>query len=377
MSLAVGLMSGTSLDGVDAALVDIKGTQQNLHVELHDFITVPYSSNQLRQIKDVIEERELTIQKVSALNFSLGEKYSEVVQMICQKNMLDSGKLSFVASHGQTVFHQPFPSETFQPSTLQLGDPSIMANRLKTTIVSNFREADMAVKGQGAPIVPYSEFLLYRSTSKNRILQNIGGIGNLTLIPANAELKELIAFDTGPGNMIIDGLMKHFYHKKFDRYGARAAKGRVNDQLVKEWMDLPYFKLPYPKTTGRELFGNVFLKDILKNSEIKPDDLIASATFFTAKSIAFHVMQLVNDETELIIGGGGAYNKTLVSMLKNLLPNFIKIFVQEDIGISSEAKEAIAVAILGQHTLAHLPSNVPSATGASNKVILGRITLFK
>lgn len=377
MSLAIGLMSGTSLDGIDVALVDIEGTEQSMRLKLLSFETYDYPDNLLKQIKEVIEEKDLSLQKVSALNFALAYQYVDAVKKLCRANNIVSEQLAFVASHGQTIFHQPFKEGAFQPSTLQLGDASIMANALKTTVVSNFREADMAVGGQGAPIVPYSEYLLYRSDEKDRILQNIGGIGNLTFIPKKAKLDDLIAFDTGPGNMVIDSLVTHFYNESFDRDGMYAARGIVKNDLVDKWLSLPYFSQPYPKSTGRELFGKKFIDEILADNEFQADDLIASATFFTAKSITYHAAQLTSNTTELIIGGGGAHNKTLISMLKTLLPDYFEVRTQEDFGISSDAKEAVAMTVLAQHTLAKLPSNVPSATGADRAVILGRITPYQ
>jgi anhydro-N-acetylmuramic acid kinase len=235
---------------------------------------------------------------------------------------------------------------------------------------------DIAAGGQGAPLVPYTEYLLYRS-NKNRLLQNIGGIGNVTVIPASCNIDDIFAFDTGPGNMIIDEVVKVLKKAPYDKDGAFAKAGTINKELLKELLDIPYINMEPPKTTGRELFGKEFVDDLLKNWSFLEDvDIIATVTAFTAHSIAENYKRFIFPSyhiDEVIVGGGGSYNNTLIDMLRRLLPN-CKVLIQEDLGYSSDAKEAIAFAVLANETLSGLSGNVIGATGAKERVILGNIT---
>ena len=371
---AVGLMSGTSLDGVDAALVEISGINLKTQIKLIDFLTVPFSEDVKNQIKKSLSIEESSNILLCSLNIELGELFGETVLEICKRNNIDSSTLLFVASHGQTIYHLPNGIDGFVPSTLQLGESSVIAERAKTTVISDFRYRDMAVGGQGAPIVPYSELVLYKDAKITRILQNIGGIGNATILPAGGET-DTVAFDTGPGNMIIDELCRHFYQVEYDDGGNFARQGTVNEDVLKILMAHPYIQKKIPKTTGREEFGKEYTENLLKTYTLSANDWIRTATMFTAKSIATTITPFIIGETELIIGGGGSYNKVLIAMLKELLPE-VAVKTQEDLGYSSEAKEAIAMAILGNQTYHRLPSNVPSATGAAREVILGKVTYY-
>lgn len=377
MVLAVGLMSGTSLDGVDAALVDIQGSGLETKLQLIEFTSYPLGNDIVEKIKEVLSIENSSVDKICSLNVELGYVFSEAVKAVCAKANVSLEQLTFVASHGQTIYHLPVPRFNQVSSTLQIGESSVIAEETKTTVVSDFRTRDMAVKGQGAPIVPYSEFVLYRDADRTRLLQNIGGIGNVTVIPKGAQMTELLAFDTGPGNMIIDELCQYFYQQPYDKNGIYAAGGKVHLDLLDELMEHPFIKRTYPKTTGREDFGVEYTTALIEKwkQKIEPDDLIATATQFTARSIAENVRPFANEQTDLIIGGGGSYNPTLVQMIRNELPE-LTVLVQEDIGYSSEAKEAIAMTVLANQTLNHLPSNVPSATGAEKPVILGKITYY-
>lgn len=236
----------------------------------------------------------------------------------------------------------------------------------------------MAVGGQGAPIVPYAEFIQFRSPTKLRLLQNIGGIGNITVIPKNARLEQLTAFDTGPGNMVIDELCRFFFKQEYDAAGKIAAAGTVDEFVLTALMQNEYFSRPIPKTTGRELFGQQYVKNILNKFTLSPADWVATATALTAKSIAISVEPFLSKsdvEAELIIAGGGSYNPTLIALIKKYLPQ-VTVLTQEDLGLSSEAKEAVAMVVLGNQALQHRPSNVPSATGAAKNVILGSVTYY-
>ncbi|MBN8192800.1 anhydro-N-acetylmuramic acid kinase [Bacillus sp. NTK074B] len=377
--LAVGLMSGTSVDGVDAALVSIEGAGTGTVVELVHYSTAPFPPQVKKKIFDVMSPSDSSTPLLSSLHFELGEIYADAVMKVCEGADISVAKLSFIGSHGQTVYHQPFHTEDSVASTLQIGEPSVIAYRTNTQVVSNFRSMDMAAGGEGAPLVPYTEFLLYRNKDKGRLLQNIGGIGNVTVLPENCSLKDVFAFDTGPGNMVIDGLCEKLFGLSFDEGGAIAARGTIHKDAATNWMgwEEEFFKKAPPKSTGRELFGEVFVNRILHEyGHLAKEDLIATATYFTALTITHAYKTFVFPEQpikEVIIGGGGSYNGTLFCMIRELLHE-VKIIIQEDIGFSSDAKEAIAFAILANETLHGNPGNVPGATGASKPVILGSIT---
>lgn len=375
MVYAVGLMSGTSLDGIDAALVDITGKNETTSVKLVKFLTVPFKDTTLQNIREALSLESSDVEKICSLNIELGECFAQAVLDVCNKAEISLNDLAFIGSHGQTLFHIPYAQDGFYASTLQIGASAVICERTKTTVVSNFRERDMAVGGQGAPIVPYSEYILYQKPETTRLLQNIGGIGNVTVIPKSGEIADMIAFDTGPGNVIMNELCLHFFNLEYDKDGFYASQGTVDHQLLEELMAHPYIKKSPPKTTGREDFGKQFTSSLLEKWSVGPNDLIATATMFTAKSIAEAVKPFVIGKTELIIGGGGSYNQTLIAMIKAELPE-VKVLIQEEIGFSSEAKEAIAMAILANQTLQHCPGNVPSATGAKRSVPLGSITYY-
>lgn len=369
--LAIGLMSGTSLDGIDVALCDVQGMGKNTKITCVDFLVYPIPENTKNKIRNACLSDCFTTRDVCSLNFEIGKLFSQAVKEIKIKNRLDDNDIEFVASHGQTIYHLPNPGSDEVASTLQIGEPAILAFDHKVKVISNFRVMDIAAGGQGAPLVPFSEKILYGKKNKLIALQNIGGIGNVTLIDDFST----IAFDTGPGNMMIDQAMIDLFQKKFDESGKIAASGKNITSLLNELMNHPFLsKLP-PKTTGREDFGEQFVLEILKKySHEKPEDIVNTFTQFTANSIAYnykvHCKKLPD---ELIIGGGGAYNKELIKMLKAELPNVV-VKTQEDIGFSSDAKEAIAFVILGNETLHCRPSNVCGATGAKYPVILGSIT---
>lgn len=377
MAFAVGLMSGTSLDGIDAALVEINGTGLDTTVSLKEFLTYSFAKETIDRIKENLSNQTSSVEKICSLNFELGYLFAEAAKEVCRKADFPIENLDFVASHGQTLYHLPSPKETQVASTFQIGESAIICEETKTTVVSDFRTRDMALKGQGAPIVPYSEFVLYQDSQRTRLLQNIGGIGNVTVIRANTALEDVVAFDTGPGNMIINALCEHFYEEKFDKDGEYAKNGQVNKELLDEMMSHPYIAKPYPKTTGREEFGNEYTENLLARwtEQIEPDDFIATATLFTAQSIAANVTSFIDDRTDLIVGGGGSYNKSLMAMIQKLLPT-VHVKTQEEIGFSSEAKEAIAMTVLANQTLHHLPSSAPSATGAVKAALLGKITYY-
>lgn len=365
---AIGLMSGTSLDGVDVALVDIKNINHP-QVTLIDFLTIPYSDRIKAEIESLCSHG--STEAICRLNYDLAYCYSDAVNQICSKANINREHIEFVASHGQTIYHLPSDQKPHQRSTLQIGEPAVIAYNTGIQVISNFRAMDLAAGGQGAPLVPYADYSLFRSLS-GRILLNIGGIANITILPADGQMDEVIAFDTGPGNMIIDALMMHYYNKAYDENGQTAAKGSIDNKLLKRLLSNDYFKRDIPKSTGRELFGKSFVDKLLEE-KLEVNDLIATVTAFTAYSIVDQIKRFkVCPINDMIISGGGVHNQFIVNILKELLDFEIKPI--ESFGITADSKEAVAFAVLGFRTLHNRPSNLPSATGANEHVILGSIT---
>lgn len=378
MAYIVGLMSGTSLDGIDAALVEIHGSGLDTRVRLIGFLTQPFPREIREELQDAMSLERSHVQLICSLNFKLGELFADAAEAVCRQHGIACAELAAIGSHGQTIYHQPERTGPYVPSTLQIGEPAVIAYRTGALVVSNFRTMDMAAGGQGAPLVPWSEFLLYRSQERTRLLQNIGGIGNVTVLPRGAAPDQVFAFDTGPGNMVIDELCQQLFGQPYDEGGALAAQGRVDSELLERLMQMPYIHQAPPKSTGRELFGRDFARSLLAEyGQLDRHDLLATVTMFTAGTIAenyrMHIFPRYPAD-EVIVGGGGSYNRTLLQMLAGLLPEECRLFTQEDLGFSSAAKEAVAFAILANETLHRLPGNLPSATGAREPVILGNIT---
>lgn len=376
--LGIGVMSGTSLDGVDVALVKIENDVEHMQVELLDFITYPMPQDTKERIRKACKEDTSNSEMICSLNFELGSLFSKAVQALKDRHKDINKQIDFIATHGQTIYHIPKASDHLYASTLQIGEPAILAYEHETTVVSNFRVMDMAAHGEGAPLVPYSEYLLYKEAHKTVVLQNIGGIGNVTVIPAQGSLQDVYAFDTGPGNMIIDEICQRFYHKPYDDGGKIAQKGSVHEGFLQFLQKHPYFDMKPPKSTGREMFGQPFVEEFLTEwSHLKKEDILRTVTCFSAWSIANSYERFIIRKEgvidRVILGGGGAHNETLKEHLRLYLPS-CEVLTQEDVGLSSDAKEAVAFAMMGYATLLKKPSNVMSATGASCPVILGNIT---
>ncbi|MDF9557781.1 anhydro-N-acetylmuramic acid kinase AnmK [Bacillus tropicus] len=374
-----GVMSGTSLDGIDVALVRIEGSGVDSKVKLIHFTTVPFRNDIKSEIQQALSIENSNVQLICSLNFKLGLCFANAVKEVCKEANFSLEQLDLIGSHGQTIYHQPKPEGNMIASTLQIGEPAVIAYDTNTTVISNFRTMDMAAGGQGAPLVPYSEVILYRDPSKNRLLQNIGGIGNVTVIPSQKSDQNVIAFDTGPGNMIIDEVCQRLFQLPYDQNGEIAEQGEVVDEILTYCMNHPFLKMNPPKSTGREQFGEEFVSQLLKRYEKhSKENIVTTVTMFTASSIVHHYKEFIlpyYEIDEVILGGGGSYNNTLVEMIRyGLKDEKCPIFIQEDIGYSSEAKEAIAFAILANETHHRNPSNVPSATGAKQSVVLGNIT---
>ena len=374
-----GVMSGTSLDGIDVALVRIEGSGVDSKVKLIHFTTVPFRNDIKSEIQQALSIENSNVQLICSLNFKLGLCFANAVKEVCKEANFSLEQLDLIGSHGQTIYHQPKPEGNMIASTLQIGEPAVIAYDTNTTVISNFRTMDMAAGGQGAPLVPYSEVILYRDPSKNRLLQNIGGIGNVTVIPSQKSDQNVIAFDTGPGNMIIDEVCQRLFQLPYDQNGEIAEQGEVVDEILTYCMNHPFLKMNPPKSTGREQFGEEFVSQLLKRYEkYSKENILTTVTMFTASSIVYHYKEFIlpyYEIAEVILGGGGSYNDTLVEMIRyGLKDEKCTIFIQEDIGYSSEAKEAIAFAILANETYHRNPSNVPSATGAKKSVVLGNVT---
>jgi len=373
----IGLMSGTSADGIDAALVKISGSYTSTTVEEIAFEVYEYPADVRERIFRLFDSASPA--ELCHMNFLIGKHFALAANNIAKKAGINIRDVDLIGSHGQTIYHIPEPCEEYPlKSTLQIGESAIIAHDTGVVTVSDFRVADMAAGGVGAPLVPYTEFLLYSDAGKNIALLNIGGIGNITAIPQNACANDIIAFDTGPGNMIIDHLVQKIYSQNYDKNGDIAASGTACPQILAQLMDDRFIKKAPPKATGREYYGKNFSENfysICKNANKLDADIIATATALTAQSISYSIKQYVPFEiAQLIVGGGGAYNHTLMQMLRSRMPK-IDITTHENLNKNSNAKEAIAFAILANETINGNTSNLPSVTGASCRKILGKISL--
>ena len=380
----LGMMSGTSADGIDTALVKISGAPPHLKIKLVGHAKQNFSPSVRKEILRVAEQKPLTPGEFSQLHARLGKLYADAAVSACKKVAISPRRVDLIGNHGQTIFHQGAPKDFLAAktaSTLQIGDGSVIAALTGITTVSDFRPADIALGGQGAPLVPYVDYLLWRETKVGRIALNIGGIANLTVIPANAKASEVFAFDTGPGNMLIDALVARFTHNhsRFDEGARVALRGKLVPQLLDHLMQDPYLKRKPPKSTGREYFGTTYVERVLslgRRYSTKPNDLIRTITIFTALSIVDALHRFVLPKTkihQLIVSGGGAHNPLLIGQLAALLPS-IAIMPSSAFGIPVDVKEALAFAVLAYETFHQRPSNLPFATGASGPAILGKIS---
>lgn len=375
----VGLMSGTSVDAVDAALVEVAGSGIGTQIELISFIEYPIPSDLRSRIFELFSGGDVA--KVCKLNFEVGELFAEAALEVIAKANLKPSEVQLIGSHGQTVYHMPPNPSKPKGSTLQIGEAAVIAHTTGIITVDNFRVADVALGGHGAPLVPYVDFLLFSHPTKNRAMQNIGGIGNVTLLRANSSLEELIAFDTGPGNMITDELARHITKgaQNCDLDGKLAAKGKVNEVLLQKLMKHPFVRATPPKSTGREEFGKEFAQKLIQEAQrsgINELDLIATATAFTAKSIFENYKAFIRPKCnidEIIVSGGGVHNPTLMRFLEGYLQP-IPVKNLDEYGICSDAKEAVAFAILANEAISGNFSNVPTVTGAKRRAVLGKIS---
>jgi anhydro-N-acetylmuramic acid kinase len=384
--LCIGLMSGTSLDGMDAALVEIEGSGPDTHVHLRQFYTLPYAGDIRALLMEAVMGERGGSRTVCCLNVLLGETALRACREVCEREGIAPQSVDLVGSHGQTIYH--LPEETaFGGSrvrgTLQIGEAAIIAEGLGCPVVSDFRVRDMAANGQGAPLVPYTEYILYRSNEETRALLNLGGIANITILPAGGGLEDIIAFDTGPGNMIIDAVVKSGAGMDYDQDGRIAGRGKVCAKLLHYMRDRDasyQHRLP-PKSTGREVYNHGYMTELFKEAEklgLSPEDTAATVTFYTADSIRTSLdicgQAKPGGRSRLIVSGGGAHNPTLIGDLKKSLPGW-ELFTAGEMGINGDAKEAVAFAVLANETVHGICNNAPQATGAAHPVIMGKISL--
>jgi anhydro-N-acetylmuramic acid kinase len=426
----VGLISGTSMDGIDAALVRITGPATQPRVRLLAFLTIPYPDWLRQRVLAIAGGESTTAEEINQLHTLLGAAFGEAALKVCRRGRVNPSRLFAIGSHGQTIHHfgglkltrefraatrklsaklragkrgayeigldpihipelmktlekgtpvQPELWSVARPCTLQIAEPALIAERTGAPVVADFRPADMAAGGQGAPLVPMVDYLLLRDAHKGTVALNVGGIANFTVIPAGAKPEQVFGFDTGPGNMIIDGLVRHFTkgQKAYDAGGCWAARGRVLDSLLDEVLRLPFFAQQPPKSAGREQFGQHFIQQFfLKRRGARPEDLLRTATELTARTIADALERFVLGKIaihRLIISGGGAHNRLLVARLAELPPS-LRVHRSDEFGLDVDAKEAIAFAVLADRTMHGLPGNLPAVTGARRSVVLGKMS---
>lgn len=369
--IAIGLMSGTSLDGVDAALVKI----ENDKYELLKFITYNYEKDFKNKLMRNLHDSSAKLSEICSLNFELGYKFLEAINLLLEDTEFKYSDVEFVASHGQTIFHNPKMLNGIIPSTLQIGEASVITYHTNIQVVSDFRVMDIVAGGEGAPLVPMSEYMIYKDDSKNIVLQNIGGIGNLTYLPVGATIDDVIAFDTGPGNAMIDYFVNKYYGLAYDDSGKIANSGKVINKLIDHLKQDEYVRRVPPKSTGRELYTKEFMEDLVVKFSLdkeKKEDIITTITEFTAYSIAYNYLTYLGKIDLVIVNGGGSHNQYIIRRLKEILK--VDVITGDEYGIPSDAKEAIAFVVLGHLTLTSRPGNVKSATGAKKSVVLGKIT---
>lgn len=382
----IGMMSGTSADGIDAALVRIEGAPPKIATKFEAHHHVGFPAAVRNAILRLANGAATTTEEISQLNFLLGEEFARAAIEVCRRWRVPLSRIDLIGSHGQTIYHQGAASRFLGAhrvaSTLQIGEPSVIAVRTGVPAIADFRPADMAVGGQGAPLVPFVDYLLYRDEKRGRVALNIGGIANATIIPARARPRDVLAFDTGPGNMIVDGLVAHARKGRsaFDRDARIAMRGQTISALLERMMRDPYLRKRPPKTAGREQFGQAYTQQIAAWGEkhrARAEDLIRTATVFSSLSIADALRRFVPRRVridELIVAGGGAKNPLMMAELAALLPG-IQIVAAGELGLPAEAKEAFAFAVLAYEAYHGRANNLPSATGAERSIAMGKLCM--
>jgi anhydro-N-acetylmuramic acid kinase len=379
--IVAGVMSGTSADGIDVALISVSGSGIGYkpQFQLLRHAHFPYPEAVKKAVLKAMNAGRTSVAELSRLNFLLGELYAEAVNNVRKRAGLG---LDLVGCHGQTIYHQGEGTAFLGRNiacTWQTGEGAVIAARLGVPVVSDFRPADMAAGGKGAPLVPFLDYALFRRRRTGRILQNLGGIANLTAIPTRALPKDVLAFDTGPGNMVIDQLMQKLFGKPYDRNGETARRGKILQPVLEHFLNSDFLRLKPPKTAGREEFGREFAQAFLRRCRRAPKaDVVATATALTVQSIVQALREFVlpsGKYREYIVSGGGTRNRTLMRMLaKETAKLGLRMRHSDEVGIPSQAKEALAFALLAYQTWLRLPGNIPSATGAAKPAVLGKIS---
>ena len=370
--IVIGLMSGTSMDGIDAAIVKIN---PDLTIKIISGLVIEYPSNIKKEIFKLIN-KQASVEDLCWLNFVIGEYFAEAALKVIKKAGFESKNIDLIGSHGQTVYHIPVDSYIngyTKKSTLQIGEPAIIAERTGITTIADFRTRDIAAGGQGAPLVCFADEVFFKSPKISRAIQNIGGMANVTVI--SPEL-ETFAFDTGPGNVLIDYFTQKFFNLSYDKDGFLAFQGNINNIWLEFLLEESYYRLEPPKTTGRELFSKEYAEKILSCAPKNPYDIITTVTALTVKTICNAYKDFVFPKTkidEIILGGGGAYNPYIIALMREYFGPEIKVLTHEDFGISNKYKEAVAFAILAYTTYYGIPNNVPTCTGANHKRVLGKV----
>ncbi len=376
--LVVGLMSGTSKDGIDAALVRLRGSGVNTNMDLVEFICVEYEADVRSRLDNLANE--CTLKEISDLNFFIGDEFAKAALRVIDQAGLSPSDVDLIGSHGQTVFHNPPSYNDGTPSTLQIGEVDVIAEKTGVTTVGDFRTRDIAAGGEAAPLVPYLDYLLFRKKGAVTLAHNIGGIANVTVV--TEEIDNIAAFDTGPGNMLMDGIVRLATQgrQQYDRDGQLALAGKVNIELLNKLMADPYYAKPPPKSAGEELFGSEMastLYSYIENEMVSLEDMMATLLTLTVESIVSSYENFIFpnwDISEVIFSGGGCNNPLLMERIKSKLSS-LKCTTSDDYGISADAKEAVAFAVLANELISGNTTNLPRVTGAQRKVPLGKIAL--
>jgi anhydro-N-acetylmuramic acid kinase len=365
----IALMSGTSCDSIDAGLCEV---YPDMSVKLIQGINFSYPEHIKSKIFSAFRG-DISIKELCQLNFAVGKCFADAANVLIS----EFGKPDFISSHGQTIYHYPFDEKLDNislKSTLQIGESSVIAKETGCMVISNFREMDIAYNGQGAPLVCFADDRWFRKSDENFAIQNIGGISNVTVVSKDCET---FGFDNGCGNIMIDYCVQKFFGQKYDKDGEIASQGNICESWLDCLLQDEYYFLEPPKTTGREYFSTKYVENILKTAPPEPKDIISTLTALTAKSIAQSYERFIYPQVSIdtvVIGGGGAYNKTLMKNLRSYLPKRINLKTHEDFEISNNFKEVMAFALLGYCNYYGIPNNLPSCTGAEKRIVLGKVT---
>lgn len=379
----IGLMSGTSMDGIDAGLINVRGYGNRTLIEEKAFLTFPYPDELKIHLIQVIRKKRVSLEEAARLNMLIGSIFAAAALKVCKKAKIPPGKIDLIGSHGQTLWHAPEIKEMFGYKTgasLQIGDPSVIAEKTGIVTVGDFRAADISAGGEGAPLIPYFDYLMFKDKKENRAVLNIGGISNITVLPKNCSKKDVTGFDCGPGNVLIDMAVKTLFNQDFDKNGKIASEGKVSDNVLSFLKKHPFILKTPPKSTGREKFSQNYLKKVItlsKKHNLKPEDIIRTITEFTALAVYMNYKTHIESKLKLdsvIISGGGIKNKVITNSLKQYFKG-IHITSAKHYGISPDAKEAIAFAVFANEAVHGNPANIPAVTGAGKECILGKICL--